>query len=96
VPIELALRKLNLKTLNFLNGGLIGTPFAADDACELHCQERGNHLKGVSRYPENSGLFGDFFRGLEMNAKRFLLDFSGVYILNVVASRASESAAGHH
>jgi hypothetical protein len=39
VPSELALRKLNLKTLNFLNGGLIGTPFAADGACELHCQE---------------------------------------------------------
>jgi hypothetical protein len=30
----------DMATLNFLNGGLLGTPFGADDACELQCQER--------------------------------------------------------
>lgn len=30
----------DMGTLNFLNGGLLVTPFAADDACELECQVR--------------------------------------------------------
>jgi hypothetical protein len=35
-----ASRPGDMGTLNFLNGGLLVTPFAADNECELHCQVR--------------------------------------------------------
>jgi ThiF family len=38
VSAETASRPSDMGTINFLNGGLLGTPFAADDACELQCQ----------------------------------------------------------
>jgi hypothetical protein len=37
---EGTLRPSDMGTLNFLNGGLLATPFAADDVCELQCQVR--------------------------------------------------------
>jgi len=37
---NLAPRSSDLTRLNFLNGGLWGTAFGRDEACELRCRER--------------------------------------------------------